>query len=136
VEGRNVFSYIAWRAQHRRPGETLAIAAGVDHVALYDGRVPETYRLLKLAKALGYHAFFLSGSGPRRGQERLARAGYAALFEAYHHCGGSYEAAARCKAAARRSIVQAGHTLVVNVGSNGAVWKYGPQAERTIKLRY
>ena len=136
VDGTTVYDYIAARARHAHRSARLAITSGVDHVADYAGQVHPTYRLLREAHRLGYHVFFVTGSARGRALRLLRRDGYRGLFEHLAHCAGDDETVSRCKAALRERLVRHGYRLVVNIGAHEPAWRYGPQAERTIRLRY
>jgi len=148
---------------HAKRGEKLAIVLDIDETSLSNypeeladdfgfiqkdwdkwaesgkaAAIPGTLKLAEKAHAMGVAVFFITGRAyPLRAatEKNLREAGYpdwAGLT--LRSKDELHEATIPYKSAARERIVQAGYTIVLNVGDQWSDLKGSPQAEYNVKL--
>jgi hypothetical protein len=140
--GLSAEQWLRRRMAHRRPGERPAVVMGIDDVMLrthfgrVDALVPRSARFARVAHALGYPVFYVTGRSATTGlakvETTLERARVPANAFYGRPVGATSEEAA--KAQCRASILSQGYTIAVDVAASEASFDGAPQPEKEIRL--
>ncbi|MFT4262011.1 MAG: hypothetical protein QM572_01390 [Nocardioides sp.] len=140
-DGISAEQWLRRRADHRRPGERLAVVMGIDDVMLqthFSGLrdlVPRSVRFVKTAHTLGYAVFYVTGrseaSGYLAAEQALKDAGVPASGFFGRPVGVDDVGAGKAEA---RSLIGENYSLAMVVAANGASFGHGAYAEKEVRL--
>lgn len=162
-QARVAIDFLDGRAAHKDPSEKLALVLDIDETALSNYKqmaaqdygyvpsafdawedsalasaIPGTLRLYQEAQRLGVSVFFITGRGEAHRaatEQNLKSQGYAKwegiILRSPAQSG---EATILYKSGARKTIVDAGYRIILNVGDQLSDLKGAPAAELSVKL--